>query len=125
MDVVGRHREGQKEAKATILTSATLATGRSFGYQRRRLGLDGDSISVAEFRGEEIFDYGTSALVYVENEMCTPDFSHAEDHIRESLARAAELVRISEGRALVLLATKKAREYFGEHFAKKVAPYPV
>jgi Rad3-related DNA helicase len=66
-----------------VLTSATLATGsgpeRSFGYVRRRLGLDErgpgnltDGDRVDYFAGEEVFDYERRCLVYVEEEIAPP-----------------------------------------------------
>src|SRR5829696_4530094 len=56
----------RSESAATVLTSATLAVGRSFAYPKGRLGFDRFDGSVRELRGREIFDYERNSLVYVE-----------------------------------------------------------
>ena len=60
-EVVPEHILEREEDAATIMTSATLATGsraRSFDYQRRRLGFDvTNGLRVREHLGDEMFDY--------------------------------------------------------------------
>jgi ATP-dependent DNA helicase DinG len=119
-----------------VLTSATLAAGsgpgRSFGYVRRRLGLHegaakgaaegGARGGVAEFAGEEVFDYEERCLVYVEEEMATPTLASPALFAASCASRAEELVRLSRGRALVLLSTKRALAAFRKRFRPH---YPV
>ena len=118
------------ESGGVVLTSATLATGsgpeRSFGYVRRRLGLDeggcGASDRVDEFAGEEVFDYERRCLVYVEEEIAAPTLGSPDIFARSCARRTEELARLSGGRALVLLSTNRALAAFRERFRP---PYPV
>lgn len=116
------------EGGGVVLTSATLATGsgpeRSFGYVRRRLGLDGESVGgrVNEYAGEEVFDYESRCLVYVEEEIPAPTLASPDLFAASCARRAEELVKLSRGRALVLLSTKRALAAFREAFRP---PYPV
>src|SRR5918997_1149241 len=116
------------EDDGVVLTSATLATGsgprRSFGYVRRRLGLDDSSVAdrVDEFGGEEVFDYEGRGLVYVEEEIVAPTLGSPDLFAASCARRAEELVKLSRGRALVLLSTNRALAAFRERFRP---PYPV
>ena len=116
------------EGGGVVLTSATLATGsgarRSFGYVRRRLGLDEGSVSdrVDEFAGDEVFDYEKRCLVYVEEEIAAPTLGSPDLFAASCARRAEELVGLSRGRALVLLSTNRALSAFRERFRP---PYPV
>ncbi len=105
-----------------VLASATLATsgsggrvsGRSFDYPRRRLGLEEGSVedrAVRELSGPEIFDYESRCLLYT-----TPDGSSDASYTESAIRRAEELVRISGGRALVLLSTGRAVRAFQDSF---------
>src|SRR5215208_5848925 len=112
--------------EATLLTSATLAVGRKFEYPRKRLGFDKFRGPVAEFQGREIFDYEHNALCYVADDLPVPRGAAVEAHTQAVILRAGELVRVSRGRALILLATHKAlRSFVDANFGEKVAPYPV
>jgi ATP-dependent DNA helicase DinG len=116
------------EDGGVVLTSATLATGsgpqRSFGYVRRRLGLNDSSVGdrVDEFTGEEIFDYEERCLVYVEEEIVAPTLGSPDLFARACARRAEELVKLSRGQALVLLSTNRALAAFRERFQPS---YPV
>jgi ATP-dependent DNA helicase DinG len=111
-----------------ILTSATLATGsgprRSFGYVRRRLGLEENGAAgvVEEFAGEEVFDYEERCLVYVEEEIEAPTLASPDLFATSCARRTEELVAHSRGRALVLLSTNRALSSFRERFRPT---YPV
>jgi ATP-dependent DNA helicase DinG len=111
-----------------ILTSATLATGsgprRSFGYVRRRLGLEENGAAgvVEEFAGEEVFDYEKRCLVYVEEEIEAPTLASPDLFATSCARRTEELVAHSRGRALVLLSTNRALSSFRERFRPT---YPV
>jgi ATP-dependent DNA helicase DinG len=123
-EVVPEHILEREEGAATIMTSATLATGRSFEYQRRRLGFDVSSVRTREHLGAEMFDYENNALVYLEPDLPPPVPSRVDEFLDGAVGRAAELVMHSGGRALILLATWKAVQRFKDVFGSLV-PYPV
>lgn len=120
------------------LCSATLAEGgdtrsggaegRSFSYVRRRLGLlDGEGPAgrrIAEHSGQEIFDYASRALVYVARDLPSPAGSadSSKAHAAACVRRAEELVKLSGGRALILLSTNRAVAAFRAGFRP---PFPV
>jgi ATP-dependent DNA helicase DinG len=113
------------EGAATVLTSATLAVGRSFAYPKHRLGFDRFEGPVRELRGREIFDYERNSLVYVEKELVPPVYENADLFLEQSVKRVAELIEASGGRALILLSTWKALKRFREEIFDLVDPYPV
>ena len=119
---------------------------RSFAYARRRLGLDEKlegatetrngrpdtdkeevpKRRVSEFAGAEVFDYKGRVLIYTEDgkggKMPAPTFGNADAFSRECVRRTEELVKLSRGRALVILSTNRAVSIFRETFS---VPYPV
>ncbi len=112
------------EDGGVVLTSATLATQGtggekpSFSYARDRLGLEEPlGRSVREHMGSEVFDYASRCLVYVEDGEGTPSGGPMDP-----AKRAEEIVRLSGGRALVLLSTSRAVEEFRRLFRPA---YPV
>ncbi len=121
------------EDGGVVLTSATLANGagerRSFGYARRRLGLEENPAKpgrkVREHAGMEIFDYEGRVLIYVEEEMDTPTLSNAYEYAEACAARTRQLMELAEAgrgdaevdaKALVLLSTSRAVSVFREAF---------
>ena len=114
---------------------------RSFAYTRRRLGLDeklegatetrnGEPYTdeeevptrrVSEFAGAEVFDYEGRVLIYTEDgkggKMPAPTFGNADAFSRECVRRTEELVKLSRGRALVILSTNRAVSIFRETFS--------
>ncbi|MDP9457922.1 MAG: hypothetical protein CYG60_23080 [Actinobacteria bacterium] len=123
------------EEGGVVLTSATLATGsgekRSFSYARDRLGLgeplEKQARSVGEHLGSEVFDYASRCLLYVDEGEGTSAVvpSNIPAREREAAAgarRAEDLVKLSGGRALVLLSTSRAVEAYRRIFAP---PFPV
>lgn len=122
-DVLPEHVLAREDGAATIMTSATLATGRSFDYQRSRLGLDlVYPLPVREHLGKEMFDYATNSLVYLESELPPPVPARQDEFLDGAVLRSAELCKLSGGRALILLATWKAVQRFKERFPEEVAP---
>jgi ATP-dependent DNA helicase DinG len=116
-----------------ILTSATLANGagekRSFGYARRRLGLEDSPAKparkVREHAGGEIFDYEGRVLIYVEEEMDPPTLSNTYEYAQACAKRTCELTELIkagtgdagvDAKALVLLSTSRAVSVFRETF---------
>ena len=124
-EVFSREVLQRSESAATVLTSATLAVGRSFAYPKGRLGFDRFDGSVRELQGREIFDYERNSLVYVEKNLVPPVYENADLFLDQSVRRAAELVETSSGRALILLSTWKALKRFRDGFDELVEPYPV
>ncbi len=86
-----------------IFTSATLSTGGSMGYSRRRLGLPAAEID--ELIVESPFDYGRCAQLYVPRDLPTPDepaFAAA------AATRIRELVALTGGGAFVLCTSHRS-----------------
>jgi ATP-dependent DNA helicase DinG len=112
--------------RSTVLVSATLAVAGSFTYARGELGIDlSRSLEVVEHLGPEVFDYGAQALAYIATDLPSPERGDIPRHTEASIYRAAELVRASRGRALILCATRKAVEAFRGTFDSLAYPYPV
>ena len=88
-----------------VLTSATLSSGGSFSYIKQRLGID-DSAEVLQFSSP--FDYSNRTLLYI------PEASFPEPTSHEFLQlvgeRVLEILRLSEGRALVLCTSFKGMD---------------
>jgi ATP-dependent DNA helicase DinG len=81
---------------ATVLTSATLSTAGSFGFIKRRLGMD------FEPREEVLpspFDYEEQALLYMPEDMPDP---RDGAYLEAATHQVVELVRITGGGAFVL-----------------------
>jgi ATP-dependent DNA helicase DinG len=79
-----------------VFTSATLAVAGSFTYVRQRLGL-GDTAAEAVYPSP--FRYDRQALLYVAVDLPEPT---EDDFVAAAAERAAELIRITDGRALLL-----------------------
>jgi ATP-dependent DNA helicase DinG len=88
-----------------ILTSATLSSGGSFSYIKQRLGLD-EGTEVLQFNSP--FDYQNRTLLYI------PEGSFPEPTNQEFLPlvgdRVLDILRLSEGRALVLCTSFKGMD---------------
>ena len=88
--------------------------------------------SVSEFAGAEVFDYENRVLIYHEHpasasgsaggSIPSPASGNTDAFTRGCVRRTEELVRLSRGRALVILSTKRAVSIFRETFE---VPYPV
>lgn len=92
--LVERHLWHEKES--VVMTSATLTTGGEFDYIRRRLNAeDAEEIALGS-----PFDYETSALLYLVNDIPEPADRHAYQRAIERGLVA--LCRETRGRTLVL-----------------------
>lgn len=91
--------------ESCILTSATLSSGGSFSYIKERLGLD-DDIKVLQFSSP--FDYSNRTLLYVPEESFPEPTAH--DFLQCAGDRVLEILRLSEGRALVLCTSFKGMD---------------
>ena len=84
------------EKASIILTSATLATVEGFDYLRNRLNADeADELSLGS-----PFDYETSAMLYLANDM--PEPSDANNYQRTVDRTLIQLAKATGGRMLVL-----------------------
>jgi ATP-dependent DNA helicase DinG len=85
-----------QKTKTIVFTSATLSTKGNFDYFRSRVGLRSE---VLEGIFPSHFDFQKQTLMYVPQDLPTPN----DPSFALAIAgRIAELLRISEGRALVL-----------------------
>jgi ATP-dependent DNA helicase DinG len=123
---------GNSSSSSGSSESKGSASGRSFDYPRRRLGLEDGVMQereVRELSGPEIFDYGSRCLIYTGGASDEPGSkasgsngargtsgSSAAADSDATIRQAEELVRISGGRALILLSTGRAVRAFGESF---------
>ncbi|MDZ7289891.1 MAG: DEAD/DEAH box helicase [candidate division KSB1 bacterium] len=92
-----------------VLTSATLAVGKSFDYLEKSLGLSASvtgalSDSSVTYRKTATllgspFDFGRQALIVIPTDLPEPNARDYPQHLREGLLRA---LRISQGRAFIL-----------------------
>jgi ATP-dependent DNA helicase DinG len=101
---------------SVILTSATLATGRStndgsgaFSYVRARLGLDGDSVGVEELVVGSPFDFARQALLYTPRDLPPPA---SPGFVQGATTRIAELVRLTGGGCFVLTTSLRSMRLF-------------
>lgn len=104
---------------ACVLTSATLTSAGSFSYIKERLGLPDDT-EFLQLRSP--FDYPRQTLVYVP-EQGFPD--PAAERFTDCLCeRVAEIVKLSNGRALILCTSFKGMDALAAYLAK-VVDYPL
>lgn len=90
------------EKRAVILTSATLSTGGSLEFMKRRLGLDFDP---KELLLSSPFDYGAQAALYIPEQLPDPrDAAYFDCAVEEILS----LVSIVRGGAFVLCTSFRA-----------------
>lgn len=83
-----------------VLTSATLTVGNSFGYLRRRTGLELlEAERISELALASPFDYGTQALVGIPRDLPDPTSAVFRHPLAAAVQRA---VTISQGGAFVL-----------------------
>jgi ATP-dependent DNA helicase DinG len=88
---------------AAVFTSATLTSARRFTYLRERLGLVPDACD--ELHLDSPFDYARQAMLYVPRDLPPPG---EPDFTAAACARAAELCRLSGGRAFLLFTSHRA-----------------
>ena len=102
-----------------ILTSATLSSGGSFAYISQRLGLDADA-KFMQFSSP--FDYRKQTLLYVPETL----FPEPTDQDFQSCVgdRVLQILRLSQGRALVLCTSFKGMDALAA-FLEGTVDYPV
>lgn len=110
-DLVRRHIV-QGNATA-IFTSATLTVGGDFAYTRRRLGLRPEEVEATVVASP--FDYGEQAVLYVPRDLAPPALDGVQT---DALARTTDLLRLTNGRAMILCTSLRAVEDFANHVRK-------
>ena len=98
-----------------IMTSATLSTGGSFSYIKKRLGLAEDC-DFLQFASS--FDYKKNAQVY-SPERSFPEPVH-EKYPAELSRQVSELLKASSGRGLVLCTSFKAMERLADFLEEEL-----
>jgi ATP-dependent DNA helicase DinG len=106
-----------EDGPTSILVSATLTTGDDARFVRSRLGL-------AEAREAVVgspYDFPEQALLYVPRSMPDP---RSDGFTERAAEEVVSLLRLSEGRALVLTSSYRALDAYREHVRGRV-PYDV
>jgi ATP-dependent DNA helicase DinG len=83
--------------KPVVMTSATLSTSGSFEFIKSRIGLD----DCQTLRIGSPFDFKRQVMIYVAEDLPDPSSRNA-DFERLAIERAAEILKITDGRAFVL-----------------------
>lgn len=103
-----------------VLTSATLSVAGSFTFFRSRVGLqEADELAVGS-----PFDFRRQVLIYLAEGMPDPSREYRAFHAA-AVVRAAEICRLSDGRAFVLFTSHRALLQAKEYFAEHVRPLAV
>jgi len=105
------------QARAAVLTSATLAVDGGFAYLKARLGLE----STEELLLPSPFDFATQALLYVPRGMPEPQSPSFVERAAEEVVR---LLAVSRGRAFVLFTSYANMHAVAERIAGRVK-YPL
>ncbi len=98
-----------------ILVSATMSVGGKFDYITGRLG-------IPEYEAVDVgtpFDYGTQSAIYVPSHLSSPK---ARSWAGEAIVEMGDLVRASQGRALLLFTSRKQMESAYETLSRRL-PY--
>ncbi len=106
-----------RRTQSVVLTSATIATGASFAFIRRALGVD----DAQEYVAPSPFDYRTQARLYVAPASCNPKDPR---FAKQVMPLVEELLEITSGRAFVLF-TSYARLHELYAIARERVPYPM
>jgi len=83
--------------KIVALTSATLATNKSFSYIRKRIGLDDGR----ELLLSSPFDYSSQAIIYIPPQMPEP-WEESHLYFSKVVEEAKKILRITEGSTFIL-----------------------
>jgi ATP-dependent DNA helicase DinG len=106
-----------RRAQSVVLTSATLATGSSFAFLRRTLGVD----EAQEYVAPSPFDYGTQARLFVAPPDCNPKDARFAKRVAPLVG---EILDVTSGRAFVLF-TSYARLHEVYALVRERIAYPV
>jgi ATP-dependent DNA helicase DinG len=103
-------------AQSVVLTSATIATGRSFAFLRASLGVD----DAQEYIAPSPFDYQEQARLYVAPPHCNPKDASFASRVAPIVEECLDL---SRGRAFVLF-TSYARLHEVYALVRERLPFP-
>lgn len=109
-----------------VCTSGTmLDKNNSYSYFASRVGIDKIGGRNIEF-GDEIvspFDYDNHALFYYDRKVAVP--SNYDKYIRDLAVKISELIRVTEGKALVLFTSKKCMNDVYELISNDDFPFKI
>lgn len=118
IDIAGLMDGIYSKYKTVIMTSATLAAGGDFGFQKRSVGLEGND-RLTELAVPSPFDHRRRAMLAVSSDMPEPGDARYEGG---GLADAVfECVKAAGGGALVLFTSKRMLEKTGADLAARFA----
>ena len=103
--------------QSVVLTSATIATGRSFTFLRRSLGID----EAQEYVAPSPFDYRAQAQLFVAPPDCNPKDPR---FARRVAPIVEEILDVTSGRAFVLF-TSYARLHEVYALVRERVPFPI
>lgn len=89
-----------------VVTSATLATDRGFGFLRQRLGLDGDEAHCTTAVFPSPFDYPRQALLLLPDDLPAPN-EDARAHFDAVTRQLMDLVEASDGGLFALFTSHR------------------
>ncbi|HYV97897.1 MAG TPA: helicase C-terminal domain-containing protein [Gemmatimonadaceae bacterium] len=90
-----------RKVETTVVTSATLAIGETFGFVRTRLGLDEDDVEPVAAAYRSPFDFQTQAVLAIPDDAPAPN-APARAHVQAVVDYAADLAHASDGGIFVL-----------------------
>jgi ATP-dependent DNA helicase DinG len=106
-----------RRTQSVVLTSATIATGTSFDFLRRTLGVD----EAQEYVAPSPFDYGAQARLFVAPPDCNPKDAR---FARRVAPLVEEILDVTSGRAFVLF-TSYARLHEVYALVRERLAFPV
>lgn len=109
----------------TIFTSATMDVNDNYGHFCESVGLGsvlGTPIT-KEYPQRSPFNYKDHALLYLANDLVSP--KSREQYLVEVTKRIEELLRITEGKSLVLFTSKADMNYVYEHMERVQFDFPI
>jgi ATP-dependent DNA helicase DinG len=92
-----------ESARAVIFTSATLSAGGQFDFLRSRLGIQ----DAREFQAVSPFDHARQAILYIPRRLPDP---RSPGFVEAAAAEICDILRMTQGRALVLFTSLDAME---------------
>ncbi|BHH84391.1 ATP-dependent DNA helicase [Desulforhopalus sp. 52FAK] len=112
-DLLGEHLYNSVDC--CIMTSATLSTGGSFSYIKKRLGLK-EETTYLQFASP--FNYAQHSMIYIPGREFPAPVD--QDYPEELNKRVCELLKLSSGRGLVLCTSFKALERLADYLEEKL-----
>jgi len=109
--------EMERHPAAWVFTSATLAVGESFEHFARQIGVE----AAETVRWDSPFDYSRQALCLIPKGLPEPAHPAFNRSVSEL---AAQVVRLSRGRAFLLYTSHRALQEAAEHLRQRIA-YPL